>query len=90
MNNALTSRFPAVPLRISRDSLKATLMPGSLSTGRPFFPKDLTRVNGNLLLTIQRPMIRRRAEVSRHILNDISSFFWNDEVQISTEIEMYR
>lgn len=39
VDDTLTSRYPAVRIRISRDSLKATLMPGSLFTGRPFFPK---------------------------------------------------
>lgn len=39
VDDTLTSRYPVVWIRISRDSLKATLMPGSLFTGRPFFPK---------------------------------------------------
>lgn len=44
VDDALTTWLPAVRRRISRDSLKATLMPASSSAGRPFFTKDFTRI----------------------------------------------
>lgn len=90
MNNALTSRFPAVPLRISRDSLKATLMPGSLSTGRPFFSQRFDKGQWELVAydSTANDSLESRSITTypkRYLL-----VFLNDEVQISTKIEIYR